>query len=48
MDEEDDGIYGMPWGRTGGDGPATMTIFTPMREIFRDSRERTGADMERL
>lgn len=47
VDEEDDGIYGMLWGRTG-DGPATMTIFTPMREILRDIRERTGADMELL
>jgi len=47
VDEEDDGIYGMLWGRTG-DGPATMTIFTPMREIFWDIRQRTGTNVELL
>lgn len=47
VDEEDDGIYGMLWGRVG-DGPATMTIFTPLREIFFDIRERTGQNVEFL
>ena len=37
----------MLWGHAG-DGPVTMAIFTPMREILRDIRERTGADMELL
>jgi hypothetical protein len=35
VDETTKEIYGMLWGRTG-DGAATATIFTPLREIFED------------
>jgi hypothetical protein len=35
VDEMTKEVYGMLWGRTG-DGAATATIFTPLREIFED------------
>jgi hypothetical protein len=41
IDEEDNAVYGMLWGRSG-DGPATVTIFTPLMEILRDIRDRVG------
>ena len=41
IDAKDNTVYGMLWGRTG-DGPATITIFTPMLEILSDIRERIG------
>jgi hypothetical protein len=44
VDDSDNGVYGMLWGRTG-EGPATVTIFTPMREIFHDIQERTCAEV---
>jgi hypothetical protein len=40
VDETTKEIYGMLWGRTG-DGAATTTIFTPLREIFEDIGFRT-------
>jgi hypothetical protein len=39
MDESTMEIYGMLWGRTG-DGAATVTIFTPLWEIFEDIESR--------
>jgi len=47
VDEDDDGIYGMLWARIG-EGSMTMTLFTPVREMLQDIRERTGADIELL
>jgi hypothetical protein len=39
VDEMTKEVYGMLWGRTG-DGAATATIFTPLREIFEDIESR--------
>ncbi|KAG0652871.1 hypothetical protein D0Z07_0396 [Hyphodiscus hymeniophilus] len=40
VDEETNGVYGMLWGRTGGDS-TTQTIFTPMKDLLRDIKART-------
>jgi len=41
VDEESDEVYGMLWGRSG-DGPATVTLFTPMHDLMEDIRERVA------
>ncbi|TAQ87139.1 hypothetical protein B7494_g4554 [Chlorociboria aeruginascens] len=47
IDQDSNAVYGMLWGRTG-DGPTTMTLFTPMSEILSDIRERTNSKVEFL
>lgn len=48
VDQDSGAVYGMLWGRTG-DGPATVTIFTPMLEIFKDIQREIGVmDVELL
>jgi hypothetical protein len=47
VDENTEAVYGMLWGRSG-DGPATVTIFTPMQDILKDIQERTKTDQVQL
>lgn len=47
VDQETDAVYGMLWGRSG-DGPDTVTIFTPMTDIIHDVKERTKAEQVQL
>ena len=47
VDEKTDAVYGMLWGRSG-DGPATVTIFTPMQDILEDIQERAKTDQVQL
>jgi hypothetical protein len=47
VDEESNAVYGMLWGRTG-EGPATVTIFTPMDELMRDIRDEAKAQNVRV
>ncbi|KAH7355119.1 hypothetical protein BKA65DRAFT_234245 [Rhexocercosporidium sp. MPI-PUGE-AT-0058] len=47
VDNATNEIYGMLWGRIG-DEYDTVTLFTPLREIFDDIEERTGSHVQLL
>lgn len=47
VDEDTDAIYGMLWGRSG-DGPTTVTLFTPVKEILHDIAELSGVNVHQV
>jgi hypothetical protein len=47
VDESTNALYGMLWGRSG-EGPQTITLFTPLTEIFNDIAERHNVRVDLL